>query len=60
MLVIYLLQVACPMSMEALEARQDAILARLGQLKDQVAAYKKTLGLPEISSPSVSVVCRYY
>merc|ERR1719295_2213107 len=41
--------------MEALEARQDAILARLGQLKDQVAAYKKTLGLPEISTPSVNV-----
>jgi len=48
-------KVACPMSMEALEARQDAILARLGQLKDQVAAYKKTLGLPEISTPSVNV-----
>ena len=33
--------------MEALEARQDAILARLGQLKDQVAAYKQSLGLPD-------------
>jgi len=40
----------CPNSVEALEARQDAILARLGQLKDQVAAYKKSLGLPEVST----------
>jgi len=42
----------CPLSMEALEARQDAILARLGHLKDQVAAYKKSLGLPDLGTPS--------
>jgi len=45
----------CPNSVEALEARQDAILARLGQLKDQVAAYKKSLGLPEVSTTSSNV-----
>ena len=32
---------------EALEARQDAILARLEKLKTEVAAYKKCLGLPD-------------
>ena len=32
---------------EALEARQDAILARLEKLKSEVAAYKKCLGLKE-------------
>ena len=33
--------------LEALEARQDAILARLEKLKGEVAAYKKCLGLPD-------------
>jgi len=44
----------CPLSVEALEARQDAILARLGQLKDQVAAYKQSLGLPDIATPTTA------
>jgi len=33
-------------ALEALSARQEAILARLGQLKEEVDAYKKSLGLP--------------
>ena len=35
-----------PGLVEALEARQDAILARLEKLQSEVAAYKKCLGLP--------------
>ena len=31
--------------LEALEARQDAILARLERLKEEVAAYRSSLGL---------------
>jgi len=31
--------------MDALEKRQESILARLGQLKDQVSAYKQSIGL---------------
>jgi len=34
--------------MDALEKRQDSILARLGQLKDQVSAYKQSIGLGPI------------
>eukprot|EP00092_Neocalanus_flemingeri_P038719 GFUD01042161.1.p1 GENE.GFUD01042161.1~~GFUD01042161.1.p1 ORF type:complete len:352 (-),score=92.05 GFUD01042161.1:242-1297(-) len=47
----------CPLAVEALEARQDAILARLGQLKDQVSAYKKSIGLPDVAvaSPTANV-----
>merc|ERR1719158_1622335 len=50
--------------MEALEARQDGILARLGQLKDQVAAFKKSLGLPDAATPLLNTAnvkknCRY-
>jgi len=45
----------CPISVEALEARQDAILARLGQLKTQVAAYKQSLGLPDTPASTVNV-----
>ena len=36
-----------PGLVEALEARQDAILARLEKLQSEVAAYKKCLGLQE-------------
>jgi len=46
----------CPMSVEALEARQDAILARLGQLKDQVSAYKQSLGLPDLATPTTATL----
>ena len=35
-----------PGALQALEARQDAILARLEKLKADVEAYKKSLGLP--------------
>jgi len=44
----------CPISVEALEARQDAILARLGQLKDQVSVYRKSLGLSEVTITPLS------
>merc|ERR1719300_596701 len=37
--------------MEALEARQDAILTRLEELKEQVKAYKKSLGLSDLPPP---------
>ena len=37
---------------EALEARQDLILARLEKLKTEVAAYKKCLGLQEAGQAS--------
>ena len=40
--------------MEALEARQDAILTRLEELKEQVKAYKKSLGLSDLPPPKVS------
>jgi len=41
-----------PAALEALSARQDAILSRLGQLKNQVSAYKQSIGLPaSISTP---------
>ena len=51
----------CPSgSLQALEARQDTILARLEKLKAEVAAYKKSLGLSEnvTSSPSSQVTFR--
>jgi len=38
-------------ALEALAARQDAILARLGQLKQEVDDYKKSLGLPTTVVP---------
>ena len=41
---------------EALEARQDAILARLEKLKTEVAAYKKCLGLKEKDAGEASQV----
>ena len=37
---------------EALEARQDVILARLEKLKTEVAAYKKCLGLQDAGQAS--------
>ena len=40
---------------EALEARQDAILARLEKLKTEVAAYKKCLGLPDAAGQASQV-----
>jgi len=53
---IVMAKTTCPVSVEALEARQDAILARLGQLKDQVAAYKQSLGLPDTGpAPTANV-----
>ena len=36
-----------PGALQALETRQDAILARLERLKVEVAAYKRTLGLAD-------------
>jgi len=44
-------------ALQAIAARQEAILARLGQLKDQVSAYKQSLGLPPVNDipPQVSV-----
>jgi len=47
-----------PAALEALSARQDAILARLGQLKEQVSAYKESLGLPAAISTSSQNVAR--
>ena len=41
---------------EALEARQDAILARLEALKTEVAAYKKCLGLTVAEAVETSQV----
>merc|ERR1719300_820594 len=41
--------------MEALEARQDAILTRLEELKEQVKAYKKSLGLSDLPPPKACV-----
>jgi len=42
-----------PCALAALAARQDNIIARLEQLKEQVNAYQKSLGLPTTSaSPS--------
>jgi len=50
-----------PGALQALEARQDAILARLEKLKAEVEAYKKTLGLPaqcdSSSTSSQAPVC---
>ena len=45
-----------PGALQALEARQDAILARLERLKSDVEAYKKSLGLPAqcVSNPTTS------
>jgi len=40
--------------MERLEKRQEAILTRLGQLKDQVSAYKQSIGLPPVPSSAVA------
>merc|ERR1719430_903797 len=42
---------ACALA--ALSSRQDNILAKLEQLKEQVSAYQKSLGLPVTSSTSV-------
>ena len=48
-----------PGALQALETRQDAILARLERLKVEVAAYKRTLGLADsvaaAGPPKVSV-----
>merc|ERR1719167_590173 len=41
--------------MEALEARQDAILTRLEELKEQVKEYKKSLGLSDLPPPKACV-----
>ena len=38
--------------LEALEARQDAILVRLERLKKEVAAYKTSLGLESVEAPA--------
>jgi len=43
-----------PGALQALEARQDTILARLEKLKAEVAAYKKSLGLSETVMTSSS------
>jgi len=48
-------KVTSPVSMEALEARQDAILTRLEELKEQVKAYKKSLGLSDLPPPKACV-----
>ena len=41
----------CPSGvLEALEARQDSILARLEKLKGEVAAYKASLGLESVDT----------
>jgi len=42
-------------AIQAISVRQDAILARLGQLKDQVNAYKQSLGLPPVGEPKQQV-----
>ena len=46
-----------PGALQALEARQDTILARLERLKAEVAAYKKSLGLSgsEVASTTSQV-----
>ena len=50
-----------PGALQALEARQDAILARLEKLKAEVEAYKKTLGLPaQCDSSSTSSQVRLF
>ena len=38
--------------LEALEARQDAILVRLERLKKEVASYKTSLGLESVEPPA--------
>ena len=51
-----------PGALQALEARQDAILARLEKLKSDVEAYKKSLGLPAqcVSNPTSQAQVRLY
>jgi len=42
-------------ALQAIASRQEAILARLGQLRDQVSAYKQSLGLPPVSDVPAQV-----
>ena len=44
-----------PGALQALETRQDAILARLERLKVEVAAYKRTLGLADTADSAAAM-----
>ena len=50
------LQAGGGISLQRLEARQDAILSRLAQLKEAVQAYKESIGLVESSRGDSSQV----
>ena len=53
---VIVLQTGGGISLQRLEARQDAILSRLAQLKEAVHAYKESIGFIESSTGDSSEV----